>query len=151
AFTTCVIFRIMLSLQQKRARTRWIGFVVILLPMYVCQVVPHDHPDPGHVENHAVPTPHANHSHRTDVNEEDTPDLPKPAHHHDLAQHVDSHFLRALSHQLNPVSDFALQVVQFRPGPENEPNRAEWIDPDRWLPASIPISPLDSRAPPLLG
>ena len=124
---------------------------MILLILYVCHIVPHDHPDPGRAEHHAAPVPHANHSHPDDQNAEDGTDLPKPAHHHDLAQHVDSHFLRALSHELNPVSDFALQVVQFHTGPENEPTGAEWIDPDRWLPASIPISPLDSRAPPLLG
>ena len=141
----------MLSLRQKRVRTRWLDLTVILLILYVCHIVPHDHPDPGHAEHPAAPVPHANHSHLADQNTEDGTDLPKPAHHHDLAQHVDSHFLRALSNELNPISDFALQVVQFRPGPENEPNRAEWIDPGRWLHASIPILPPDSRAPPLLG
>jgi len=150
-FTAYVIFGIMLSVRRKRARTRWLDLTLILLVFYVCQIVPHNHPDPGHDEHPAALVPHANHSHPADRNTEDGTDLPRPAHHHGFTQHVDSHFHRALSHELNPVSNVALQVVQFRPGPENEPNRTEWIDPGGWFPASIPISLLDSRAPPLVS
>jgi hypothetical protein len=141
----------MLSLLRKQARTSGLGLTAILLVLYISHLVPHDHADPGHAEHHAAPVSHANHSHPADQNTEDGTDLPEPTHHHDLTQHIDSHLLRGLSHELNPVSDFALRVEQFRPGPENEPKRAEWTDPGRWLPASIPISPLDSRAPPPLG
>ncbi len=145
----------MLSVRKKRTRAGWLYLSVVVLVLYVCQIIPHDHSETGQAdhysEHHGVPIPQGHHSHSHDLEIEDETGQPWPAHHHDLTQHVDSHFLRTLSHGLNINPEFALQVVQLRPISDDDSTPARWSDIDIWVPDTIPGFPLDSRAPPVRG
>jgi hypothetical protein len=140
---------------MNRARPGWLYLTAVLLVLYVCQIVPHDHSESGHPDHHSehhdAPIPQGHHSHPQDIDTNDETSQPWSAHHHDLAQHVDSHFLRTPSHELKINPDFFSQVAQLRPISEDEPIRARWSDVETWVPDTIPIFPLDSRAPPVRG
>jgi hypothetical protein len=145
----------MLSLRKKQTRVGWLFLTAGLLVLYFCQIVPHDHRGSGHAdqhsEHHDVPIAHAHHSHSDDHDTNDETDRPEPAHHHDLAQHIDSHFIRAVSLERNIHPESALQVAQIHMVSDEEPAMERWNDLDIWIPETIPIFPLDSRAPPLHG
>jgi hypothetical protein len=151
----------MMWLRQYRRRASWLGLAAVLLLAYTGQIIPHDHPDPGHAE--PLPEPdrhehHKNHSHNThdahSAGEEtqDAQESPESAHHHhDLDGHLDTHFLRIFTHALNSGPDVALTVIEIRGLRDREPDRANWLELDLWMPASIPIFPLDSRGPPAIA
>ena len=150
-----VIFNIMMILRQKQTRTRWMNLTAILLVLYVCQIFPHEHCESGHAESssehHDLPVAHAHHPHSQDSETRDVSSQPGPEHHHDLAQHVDSYFLRTVSHKLVSKPDFALEVVQLRQISGENPSQAGWSENNDRAPRSTLILPIDSRGPPLHG
>ena len=150
-----VIFNIMMILRQKQTRTRWLNLTAILLVLYVCQIFPHEHCETGHTESssehHDLPVAHAHHPHSQDSETQDVASQPGPEHHHDLAQHVDSFFLRTTSHGLVFKPDFALEVVQLRPDSGENSFLTGWSENNDRAPRSTLILPIDSRGPPLHG
>jgi len=143
---------------HNRGRATWLGLATILIMAYIGQIIPHNHPYPGHAEPRPEPNRHEhhahhkNHSHHADGESQDSQDPHESAHHHhDLSGHLDTHFLRSFTHDSNPGPDVSLQAVQVHGVRDREPDRADWLELDLWMPASIPIFPLDSRGPPAIG
>lgn len=155
-FIVNIIFCIMLFSRNKQVRTSWLCLAAVpLVLLYISQIVPHDHSESQHADHHSehhhsqIPDTHHSRPHNHDPKDES--DQPLPVHHHDLAQHVDSHFFRAQSPKLDISPEFTVLFAQFPPIVENKPLRVKWRDFDAWVSKIIPISPLDSRAPPLRG
>jgi hypothetical protein len=128
----------------------WLDLALILPFLYVCQIVPHAHAEAVDLESHTVPHAHGDHSHSAVHHEEEPDGLPKPTHHHDIAQHLDPHFLRILSKELKTAPDDEVLIVQSNCICEDEMIWASWDYDDKWVLDSIPTSSLDSRAPPVL-
>ena len=147
-FTPGFILYIMSALRQIRTRSYWMHLAVILPLLYIYQIIPHDHSDSGHEHHHATPIQHANHSHPAVDHDDYESELPAPAHHHDLAQHLDPHFLRILSQGLRFAVDVDFYAALPFSAHEDEPTKAVWTDPHSLLLESVLIASLHSRAPP---
>jgi hypothetical protein len=150
------MFSGMRSLPRKPVRSSWLYVtVVVLVCLFVCQIIPHDHSGAESAdhrsEHHEAPVPHSHHSHSHDDDTGGESNTPWSAHHHDLTQHVDPHFLRTLSQDHDIDNDSALRIAELHPVIESDPVRTRWSDVDAWVPETIPILPLDSRAPPARG
>jgi hypothetical protein len=142
----------MLSLMKIRARSRWMYLTAVLVALYVGQTFPHEHCETGHADDfshdHNAPVAHAHHSHPHADETTGHDDGAVPEHHHDLARHVDSYFVRTLSpiKSINPES--TAQIAQLISGAtDGLPGAAVDVYDDR-TPDTIPVFPLDPRAPP---
>jgi hypothetical protein len=145
------IFPIMLSL----TKIRWTYLTAVLVALYAGQTFPHEHCETGHADefssDHTAPVAHAHHSHSQDHNAADESGESGPAHHHDLARHVDSYFLRTLSPVKSVDPESALQITQQFPDFRNELTGAAVDVYDGRVPHTAPVFPLDARAPPARG
>jgi hypothetical protein len=137
----------MLYLRKKQTQTSWLYLTAILLLVYACQIVPHDHSESEHADNHA--DHHHSRPHTHDANDET--DQRESAHHHDLTQHVDSHFFRPQLPELDITPGFPGQLAPCHPISKDESIGTTRNDADIWVPEPIPLAPLDPRAPPALG
>lgn len=149
------IFPIMLSLTEIRARSGWMYLTAILAALYIGQTFPHEHCETGHNDgyspDHNAPVAHAHHSHSHDPEPADGREPAGPAHHHDLARHVDSYFLRTLSPVKTVDPESALQLTQQYPDFRDEMTGAAVDVYGDCVPDTAPVFPLDARAPPARG
>lgn len=132
----------------------WLYLTVgLLVSLYVCQILPHDHSEFGDIdhgsEHRHSPAPPSQHSGLHHAPTEDEADRPQPAHHHGLTQHVDCHCVRTQSNEMSGEPVLAVQTSQVRPVLEDEPFWAVNCIPDSGPPESRPPSPFVSRAPPV--
>lgn len=136
--------------------------IAVLLVLYASQIVPHHHPDGSHADHDLIPAhdafssrPHNDHGalpshahHTTDHHDHECASEPwDPVHHHDLAQHLDHHFVRVHNENFDGFGNFAVSAITLDVHP---PDHGCSKTPDSDDEPVVVYTPnkLDPRGPP---
>jgi hypothetical protein len=142
----------MLDFWHRYASIRILALAVFLPLLYICQIVPHQHADFGHTDHAKTPGAHTHHSHSHDEHhhDHDKADPQGSAHHHEFAQHLDSHSLRGPTKEMRNTHAVECRVVEHYTAVDSPP-RAHRSGIDPRVPDRIPTEPIARRGPPALA
>ncbi len=147
----------MLDTHKNRPGTRLLDLATILALLYLCQIVPHGHFDVVHeAEDVHVSPKQDHHAHQHDDrgqhnHDHDAPDTGAPGHHHhEVAQHLDSHFVRVLMQEQDEVPSEPIPAT-FDCETQNDTVWVRIDGPSDSPPTLTLIASIAPRGPPLIS